>query len=271
MTSVFKRGGKGNRGGSYYIQWFDHTGKRQSKSARTTDKATAERIAAKLEAGAALRREGVIDPTLDVISMESQRTIESHLADYEAKMRAADRDRKHIADTLGYIKSICAAAGFRLAGDISADPVNAYACSLQDKGKSARTVQAYLSAIKGITKWMAQHNKLPRDPLASVTKPNPKTDRRRERRMLLPDEWRRLEATASSGPDRRGITGEERLLLYATAIQTGLRAAELLRLAEAGVESGREGEVANVPSAEAWTGGQMLPSSYGCLLVSCFV
>ena len=47
MASVFKRGGKNNRGGSYCIQWFDHNGQRQTKSARTTDKATAERIAAK--------------------------------------------------------------------------------------------------------------------------------------------------------------------------------------------------------------------------------
>ena len=34
-----------------------------TKSARTTDKASAERIAAKLDADAALRREGVVDPT----------------------------------------------------------------------------------------------------------------------------------------------------------------------------------------------------------------
>ena len=95
MATIFKRGGKGNRGGSFYIQWFDHNGKRQSRSARTTDKATAERIVAKLEAGTALHREGVIDPTLDAISRESQRTIESHLADYEDKLRAAKRTEKH--------------------------------------------------------------------------------------------------------------------------------------------------------------------------------
>ena len=50
MATVFKRGGKGNRGGNYYIQWYDHTGKRRSKSAKTTDMATAQRIASKLEA-----------------------------------------------------------------------------------------------------------------------------------------------------------------------------------------------------------------------------
>ncbi len=68
MATVFKRGGKNNRGGAYYISWYDHTGKRRTKSARTTDKATADRITAKLEADAALRREGVIDAALDAIS-----------------------------------------------------------------------------------------------------------------------------------------------------------------------------------------------------------
>jgi hypothetical protein len=46
MATVFKRGGRANRGGRYYVAFFDHAGKRQVRSARTTDKATAERIAA---------------------------------------------------------------------------------------------------------------------------------------------------------------------------------------------------------------------------------
>ncbi len=79
VASVYKRGGSKNRRGKWYIQWFDHTGKRCSKCSGTTDKAAAERIARKLEAEAALRREGVIDPTLDAVSRESQRSIESHL------------------------------------------------------------------------------------------------------------------------------------------------------------------------------------------------
>ena len=67
MATVFKRGGKKAKG-YWYVQWYDHNGKRRSKCTQTTDKATAERIARKHEADAALRRDGVIDPTLDAIS-----------------------------------------------------------------------------------------------------------------------------------------------------------------------------------------------------------
>ena len=45
--------------------------------------------------------------------------------------------------------------------------------------------------------------------------------------MLLPEEWRRLEAATEAGPERYTIVGSERLLLYRTVIQTGLRSNEL--------------------------------------------
>ncbi len=229
MASVFKRGGRRSKG-NWYASWFDHTGKRQTKSTRTTDKATAERIARKHEADAALRRDGVIDPTLDATSRESQRAIEDHLADYEGKLRAAGRTEKHIRCTTRFIGWIADFAGFAKPADISAEGVNRYAGKLLDEGRANRTVQAHISAIKAFTRWLSDQHKLPRDPLSSVKKPNPKADRRLERRVLLPEEWQRLEKAAEAGPVRYGMTGAERALLYSTAIQTGLRASELRSL-----------------------------------------
>ena len=204
MATVFKRGGKSNRGGSYYIQWYDHTGKRKSKSARTTDKATAERIAAKLEADVALRRDGIIDATMDAISKESQRAIDEHLVDCEAKMKSANRDPQHVQSTISYIRRICDTEGFVSAADINADGVIRYAGRLTDQGRSSRTVQAYLTAIKGFTRWLTQHDKLGRDPLMKVQKPNPVADRRRERRILLPEEWQWVRTTIATRPERFG-------------------------------------------------------------------
>ena len=62
------------------------------------------------------------------------------------------------------------------------------------------------------------------------SKTNPKADRRRERRMLLPEEWQRLEVATQAGLVRYGMDGKERATLYATAIQTGLRSNELRSL-----------------------------------------
>jgi len=229
MASVFKRGGKRAKG-YYYASWFDHTGKRRTKCTNTTDKASAERIARKYEAEAALRREGVIDPAMESIAQEAQRPIETHLADYEAKMKAAGRTAPYISRTIRIIREVCEASSIATAGDIKADDATRFAGQMQNEGKSARTVQETLTALKSFTKWLTEHQKLPRDPLAAIRKPNPKTDRRLERRMLLPDEWRHLQIATLTGPDRYGIAGDERALLYETAIQTGLRSNELRSL-----------------------------------------
>ncbi len=229
MATVFKRSGNKAKG-HWYASWTGHSGKRSTKCTFTTDKATAERIARKHEADAALRRDGVIDPTLDAIGKESQRSIESHLTDYENKLRTANRTDQHVARTIGFVRIISESAGFYSAADIAADAVNRYAGKLWDNGRSSRTIQAHLTAMKGFTKWLSENDKLPRDPLASVKKPNPKADRRRERRMLLPEEWRLLETATEVGPERYGMTTGERLLLYRTAIETGLRSKELRSL-----------------------------------------
>ncbi len=224
--SLYKR----TPSGPWIAAWHDHTGKRRERSTKTTDRAAAQRILTKRVADAALRLDGVIDPALDAISDQSQRSVESHLADYEAKMATANRKPKHIAHTLGIIRAAAGHAAWACVADITADSVNRYAGMLKESGRSAQTIKNHLTAIKGFTKWLANHHKLPRDPLASVTKPNPKADRRRERRMLLPDEWQWLQSTTANAPERFGMLGRERALLYAVAIQTGLRAAELRSL-----------------------------------------
>ena len=86
MASVFKRGGKRAKG-FWYASWVHHDGTRKTKCTHTTDKVTAERIARKNEAEAALRRDGVIDPLVDQIQEQSQRSIDSHLLAYEKKLR----------------------------------------------------------------------------------------------------------------------------------------------------------------------------------------
>lgn len=148
MATVYRRGGSTQRGGRYYISYFDHSGQRISRSARTSDKATAERIAAKLEADAALRRDGVIDPVAEQQKLESQRSIESHLADFEAKMRVAGRSEVHIVATLGYVRSVLAATKCQTAAQINADKIHHHVRSLQEAGKSNRTVHAILTALK---------------------------------------------------------------------------------------------------------------------------
>lgn len=121
MASVFKRGGKASKG-YWYLQWFDAHGRRRSKCSRTTCKATAERLAARLESDAALRREGIIDSAAEQITLQAQRPLAEHLADFAAKMEAAGRTPVYIGETLRCVRLAAEYAGWRTAASWHAIP-----------------------------------------------------------------------------------------------------------------------------------------------------
>lgn len=226
MATVYKRNGVGK----YQIDWFDHTGKRRTKSSRTTDKAAANRIAAKLEADAALRRERVIDTSGDELAKQLDRTVKEHLADYVSALKAKGNSELHIARTETTIEKVCSESSFIRIRDVSADGVNSVLARMRADGRSARTIASHAQSMKSFTNWLVSQGKLPSNPLLSVKKPSVEDDRRKTRRYLSHDEWRWLDSVTRRSVDRFGMTGLERVLLYATAIQTGLRSSELRSL-----------------------------------------
>ena len=100
--SIFKRGD----GGPWYLSWYDAGGKRKSLCTKTTDKATAQRILAGKLADVALRREGIIDPRQESLITEAGKPIETHLADFEAMMKARQRGDGHVKRTLFFIREV---------------------------------------------------------------------------------------------------------------------------------------------------------------------
>lgn len=83
-----------------------------------------------------------------------------------------------------------------------------------------------MTAIKGFSKWLVDHDKHFRDPLRVLKKPDPKSNPKLIQRFVLPEEWRWLRAVTASAERYDGITGEQRVVLYAAAHQTGLRSGE---------------------------------------------
>ncbi len=239
MTHKRKRGnGEGtvfNRAddGPYYISWYDTAGTRKTVNTKTTDKQAAQRVLAKKLADVALRRNGIIDERVESLSIQSQRPVEEHLANFEAMLVARQRSADHIKRTVGFVREICAAAGFEKASDISADGVNMFVADMWADDPAARTVQARVVAIKAFSRWLADHGKLFHDPLRSVKRTSVKDNRRLRRRMLLPAEWPYLKAATLAGGVHHGMKPSERVALYKTAIQTGLRSDELRSLSKA--------------------------------------
>ena len=67
-------------------------------------------------------------------------------------------------------------------------------------------------------------------PLRHLKPLNVKLDKRRVRRALEVDELRRLLEATKSGPERYGMSGHERFLVYKLATESGLRSKEMRRL-----------------------------------------
>ena len=162
--------------------------------------------------------------------LAASQPLSDHVADFRAKMIADDCGTQHVHDTIRFIEVIIQSCGFRYANDVNTDAVNRFVVDLRRSGKSTRRINAFLTAVKSLTRWLTTHGKLPADPLVSVKKGNVKTDRRHERRPLTVEEFRWLTSTTYNSPTRYKMTGQERALLYGIAVQTGLRANELRHL-----------------------------------------
>lgn len=101
----------------------------------------------------------------------------------------------------------------------------------KSKRFSVQTKKFYLAAVKQFTAWLVPE-RLTADPLVRL-KISEAADPVHERRALtIAEATALLEATAAA-PERWGMTGPERALLYRLALETGLRAGELRSLTRA--------------------------------------
>jgi len=99
------------------------------------------------------------------------------------------------------------------------------------KGCGPETVNHYIRAAKGFTRWLMRTGRLSADPFQTLSLLNAKADVRRGRRELTADELRCLFAAArASTLTFRGLTGEDRHALYRLAAGTGFRANALANL-----------------------------------------
>ncbi|MHC4718569.1 MAG: tyrosine-type recombinase/integrase [Planctomycetota bacterium] len=149
----------------------------------------------------------------------------------------------HIAKSCSRVKKILDGCGFTFWSDISASKVLSYLHDLRaDKknakgetvrGISAQTFNYYLTAFKSFCKWMVKDRRASESPVSHLDGLNVKTDRRHDRRALDVEELRWLLDTTRKAPERHGMTGPARSLLYKLAVETGLRRAELASLTPA--------------------------------------
>lgn len=215
MGSLYRRSPKGN----WQAQFTDHNGKVIQRSTGTPIKKLASEILANWETESVKRSKGLIDPDAERVADQRQRPIKEHVDEFETSLAAKGGTKDHTQRTLQTIRNVVLVGGWQTVADMTPESVEAYIASMQKLGRSNRTVARHAQAVKQFAAWLTTTARINRNPLLTITKPNPSKDRRRIRRMLLPDEWPWLADAAG-----------ERAILYETAIETGLRASELRAL-----------------------------------------
>ena len=229
--SLFKRSGSD----SWYASWYGGNGKRISRSTRTTSRADAERIMRKWVEHTAMEREGLAKPEGgSELDRHAAATITSHLEAFKRSKLSEGRTAKHIDGTAAMIAATASKCGWMALADVKPERLERLVSSRQaaeEGGWTPRTAAKCIGAWRTFLRWCVADGRLAVDPLARLKKPAP--HRQRERRYLTVDEWRWLRAITEHAPERFGMTGPERALLYGVAIETGLRAGELATLTRA--------------------------------------
>jgi integrase len=154
------------------------------------------------------------------------------IAGYEEHLKARERTRLYIRNTISDVNTVCEACGFRFYSDIVAEKLEGWLKRHRDKDKgiSFRRSNSILTAVKMFCNWAIECSYVSQSPVKTLKPLNVREDRRRIRRAIEVDDLKRLLTTTRNSPTRHGLTGYERYLLYRLASETGLRRGELSTL-----------------------------------------
>jgi integrase len=229
VASIFRRNGSPN----LYVAYFDHTGRRREKSARTTERRVAERIASKVEEDVALTRAGVVDPRNAGYVAAGKLPVKRHVDDYLAHCRHVGQAARHLLNKRGHLTALLHTTRASRITDLDADAVGKHLRAIKASGRSPRTVNSHRATIIAWMNWLVSVGRIPENRLEGIPTLDERKDRRRERRALLDEELARLIGAAKERDeelldDERGYC--PRATIYLVAARTGLRRSEMAKL-----------------------------------------
>jgi len=234
---TYRRNGKLKKLKNWYIDYTDHEGNRQTAKGYT-DKSATQQLAAKLEREARMIKDGLLDPA----TLYQDVTLESHFTDFEESLRSKNVSDDQVTLVVTRCKTLLEKAKITRLSGINADAISSALAGLRTatekkKGASIQTSNHYLRAIKQFSRWCRLGKRgLMDDPLATLEMLNVETDRRHDRRALSDDEVTRLLAATLKNGVVLTFQPEDRCMLYAFALSTGLRASELASLTPESVD-----------------------------------
>jgi site-specific recombinase XerD len=209
----------------WWGRFKDHD-RREKRIPLAADKGAAQamlnELVRKVERGIA----GLEDP----FDTHRNRPLSEHVADFKTHLISKGNTAKHARITSYRITAVITGCKSTRIADVSASRVQEHLAGLRDSGTSVSSSNHYLRAIKMFTRWLVRDRRTADDVLMHLSMMNSDLDIRRERRTIEPSEIVKLIASTKAGKPFRGLSGNDRAILYLLALNTGLRANELASL-----------------------------------------
>ncbi len=167
---------------------------------------------------------------LDSRVIGAGKPLREHFDDFPQFLSNKEVSARQMYEVSTQIRKMAEYCEWNFVTDISATQALEFLGELRRQGRSAQTFNHYLKAAKQFTRWLVRDRRAPENPLAHLTRLNVNADRRRERRALTADEFRRLVESAKVGPPIEAVPGRDRAMLYILAAWSGFRRKELASL-----------------------------------------
>ena len=178
-----------------------------------------------------LVRVGVLDPVEPEDATNGVLLLDDLVTEFE-KCLVFERERcsRYVVAQISILNRIFGDCGFRAWNDISADKVKAWLLAQRNgsPGCSKRTYNQFTQTLRQFGKYVVDELELADvNPLRKLKPlPNMETDQRHPRRILTVAELQRVLMAAAAAPERKGLDGPTRSLLYWLMSATGLRLGE---------------------------------------------
>jgi len=204
------------------------------------DKTASQALMVELVKKAERGQSGLADP----LESQRKRPIDEHLRDFEKYLESKDNTAEHTELTMQRVRSVMHGIKAKVIGDITPGRVGEYLAKLRREGLpipegsnrkpkplSASSSNHYLKAVRSFCHWLVRDRRVEASPVAGLSAVKTGRDVKRKRRPLTDREFVALvEAARASEEDFRGLSGEDRGMLYTAAVHTGLRVSELASL-----------------------------------------
>ena len=155
-----------------------------------------------------------------------------HLTAYRRHLAGKGTGEVQRRKVCGYLSNLFAACGWATLADAAAADALAHLERRRDApaGLSAHGYNDHVAALKAFGAWAVADGRAADHSFGKLAKIDGETGRRHVRRAGAGEELAAILAAAAAGPDRRGLSGRSRAVLYLIAVSTGFRAKELSAL-----------------------------------------